>query len=41
MVIFFPNALYSIKDLIHQEDVKTDVMVWFDAILLFTFSIAG
>ncbi len=40
-LLFFPNALYIITDLIHLEDVKTDVPVWFDAILLFTSSIAG
>ena len=41
MVTFFPNALYIITDLIHLEGGKTDVPVWFDAILLFTSSIAG
>ena len=40
-LLFFPNALYIITDLIHLEDLKSDVPVWFDAILLFTSSIAG
>lgn len=40
-LLFFPNALYIITDLIHLEDVDTDVPVWFDAILLFTSSLAG
>jgi uncharacterized membrane protein len=40
-LLFFPNALYIITDLIHLEDVKTEVPVWFDAILLFTSSVAG
>ena len=40
-LLFFPNALYIITDLIHLENLKSDVPVWFDAILLFTSSIAG
>ncbi|MDB5276024.1 MAG: hypothetical protein JWR61_979 [Ferruginibacter sp.] len=40
-LLFFPNALYIITDLIHLEDVDTDVPVWFDAILIFTSSVAG
>jgi uncharacterized membrane protein len=41
MAAFFPNALYIITDLIHLEDLKTEVPVWFDAILLFTSSVTG
>jgi uncharacterized membrane protein len=40
-LLFFPNALYIITDLIHLEDLETDVPVWFDAILIFTSSVAG
>lgn len=39
-LLFFPNALYIITDLIHLEQ-KTNVPVWYDAILLFTCAITG
>ncbi|MBS1510587.1 MAG: DUF1361 domain-containing protein [Bacteroidetes bacterium] len=38
--VFYPNALYIVTDLIHL-DLDTIVPKWFDAILLFTASIAG
>jgi uncharacterized membrane protein len=40
-LLFFPNALYIITDLIHLDESKSDVPVWYDAILLFTCSITG
>lgn len=40
-LLFFPNALYIITDLIHLDESKGDVPVWFDAILLFTCSVTG
>ena len=39
-LLFFPNALYIITDLIHLQDTG-DAPVWFDAILLFTCSFIG
>ena len=40
-LLFFPNALYIITDLIHLDESGNDVPVWYDAILLFTCSITG
>jgi uncharacterized membrane protein len=39
-LLFFPNALYIVTDLIHL-DLGTIVPKWFDAILLFTSCITG
>lgn len=39
-LIFFPNALYIITDLVHLEQ-KTNIAKWFDAILIFSASILG
>ncbi|MEP7107456.1 MAG: DUF1361 domain-containing protein [Ferruginibacter sp.] len=39
-LLFFPNALYIITDLIHLE-ARTNVPIWYDAVLLFTSAIAG
>ena len=37
---FFPNALYIVTDLIHLE-IESSVPKWFDAVLLFSASVAG
>ncbi len=39
-LLFFPNALYIITDLIHL-DLESRVPKWFDAILLFSSSTVG
>jgi uncharacterized membrane protein len=39
-LIFFPNALYIVTDLIHLEE-STNVPLWYDAILLFASSFVG
>jgi uncharacterized membrane protein len=37
---FFPNALYIVTDLIHL-DLETVVPKWYDALLIFSSSVAG
>lgn len=39
-LLFFPNALYVVTDLIHLEE-ENNVPVWYDAILLFMASLTG
>ena len=39
-LLFFPNALYIVTDLIHVQDDPV-APVWYDAILLFTCSFLG
>ncbi len=39
-LLFFPNALYIVTDIIHLEEMS-GVPIWFDAVLLFTSSFAG
>ncbi len=39
-LLFFPNALYIITDLIHLQR-QTVVPVWFDAIILFSSALLG
>lgn len=39
-LLFFPNALYIVTDLIHLEE-STNVPVWYDAVLLFASSFIG
>lgn len=39
-IAFLPNAVYLITDLIHLKP-RADVALWFDAILLFCFSLLG
>ncbi len=39
-LLFFPNALYIVTDIIHVKETEA-APVWFDAILLFVASFAG
>jgi uncharacterized membrane protein len=39
-LLFFPNALYLVTDLIHL-DIESGIPKWFDVILLFSSSAAG
>lgn len=40
-LLFFPNSLYIVTDLIHLDESRSDAPVWYDAILLFTSSLTG
>jgi uncharacterized membrane protein len=39
-LVFFPNALYIVTDLLHL-DLETSIPKWYDVVLLFTSSITG
>jgi uncharacterized membrane protein len=39
-LLFFPNALYIVTDIIHLNDIP-NIPVWFDAVLLFSASFVG
>ena len=39
-LLFFPNALYIVTDLIHIDD-NQEIPVWYDAVLLFASSFIG
>lgn len=39
-LVFFPNALYIVTDLVHLRD-ETNMPWWFDAMLLFAVAFAG
>ena len=39
-LIFFPNALYIVTDLLHL-DLETNIPKWYDVVLLFTASVTG
>jgi uncharacterized membrane protein len=39
-LLFFPNAPYIITDLKHLREVPEN-MLWYDALMIFTFSLAG
>lgn len=40
-LLFFPNSLYLVTDLIHLDDHFETAPIWFDALLLFVSGIAG
>ncbi len=39
-LIFFPNALYIVTDLVHLE-LESNIPKWFDAVLLFSAAVLG
>ena len=38
---FLPNAPYVLTDFIHMSDVGPQSIIWYDAIMIFMYSIAG
>lgn len=39
-LLFFPNTIYLVTDLIHLR-FRVDVPIWYDAIMLFAFALTG
>ncbi len=40
-LLFLPNSIYMVSDLIHLRDVGPEWLLWFDGMMIFSYSVVG